>query len=86
MKCAKVSEEQCKPVTREVCTSEEDKSEPKCQEVEKSVPEQVCQTANVTKCQPIMREVCDVEVRQRCESVAEQVPFEVTKKMRFDRE
>lgn len=76
-KCTKVSEEQCRPITRQVCTTSEKKAVPACQEIEKSVPKEVCETQNVTKCQPIMREVCDVEIRQRCESVAEEVPFEV---------
>ena len=76
-KCTKVAEEQCRPITREVCTEKEKKALPACQEIEKSVPKEVCETQNVTKCQPIMREVCDVEIRQRCESVAEEVPFEV---------
>ena len=76
-KCTKVSEEQCRPTTRQVCTTSEKKAVPACQEIEKSVPKEVCERQNVTKCQPIMREVCDVEIRQRCESVAEEVPFEV---------
>ena len=76
-KCTKIEEEQCKPITRQVCTTLEKKAEPVCQEVETTVPKEVCETRNVTNCQPIMREVCDVEIRQRCESIAEEVPFEV---------
>ena len=76
-KCTKIEEEECKPITRQVCTTLEKKAEPVCQEVETTVPKEVCETRNVTNCQPIMREVCDVEIRQRCESIAEEVPFEV---------
>ena len=76
-KCTKIAEEQCKPITREVCTTEDSKPASKCEEVEKQIPEEVCQMSNVTQCKPIMREVCDIEVRQRCESVTEEVPFEV---------